>query len=76
MSVTVSFLSMFDMYKQKFMNTTEKAKYNIKSEKFQRLREIYMVGVTTCPHNTNVSKIFVTLWSSILTRFRHYIALK
>lgn len=60
MSVTVSFLSMFDMYKQKFMNTTEKAN-NIKSEKFQRLREIYMVGVTTCPHNTNVSKNFVTL---------------
>ena len=34
-------------------------KSNIKSGKFQRLREIYMVVATTCPGHTNVAKI---LW--------------
>ena len=63
------------MYKQEFMKTAEKS--NIKSEEFQRLREIYMAGhATTFPCHTNVGKIFVTLWSSILTHFQHYIALK
>lgn len=55
----------------------DRRKSNIKLEEFQRLREIYMVGLTTTfPCHTNVGKIFGTLWSSILTHFRHYIALK